>query len=159
MKRKGFIAEFKEFIMRGNVLDLAVGVIIGGAFQNIVSSLVEDIIMPLVRMATGGIDFKNWFISLNGHHYNTLADAAAAKAPTLNFGVFITSILQFLIMALVIFMLIKVLNKITATAKHINGIQEEATTKICPYCKFEIDIDATRCPHCTSVLDEAETEI
>ncbi len=161
MEKKGFIAEFKEFIMQGNVMDLAVGVIIGGAFQNIVSSLVADIIMPLITMVTGGVNFENWFISLNGHHYDTLAEAAAAKAPTLNFGVFITSILQFLIMALVIFMLIKTLNKISATANHVRGIEEEEedTTKICPYCKSEIDIEATRCPHCTSILEDTRAEV
>ncbi|MDY5021631.1 MAG: large conductance mechanosensitive channel protein MscL [Blautia sp.] len=153
---KGFIQEFKEFIMRGNVMDMAVGVIVGGAFQSIVNSLVNDVIMPVVTKITGGIDFKNWFISLDGSHYATLAQAQEAGAATLNYGVFITAVIQFLIMAFVIFMLVKGMNTL---AEKTSAKKEEApatpTTKKCPFCKSEIDIDATRCPHCTSVLEEA----
>lgn len=155
-KVKGIIQEFKTFIMRGNVMDMAVGVIIGGAFQSIVNSLVNDIIMPLVTKVTGGIDFKNWFISLNGIHYNTLAEAQEAKAATLNYGVFITAVLQFLIMAFVIFMFVKFMNRLAK--KMAPPAKEEAKaapkTKTCPYCKSSIAIDATRCPHCTSQLSE-----
>ncbi len=149
-KAKGFADEFRKFIMRGNVMDLAVGVIIGGAFQSIVNSLVNDIIMPVITLLTGGIDFTNWFISLDGSHYTTLAAAQEAGASTLNYGVFITAIINFLLMALVIFCLVKSLNKIAEKAKK----KEEAapTTKICPRCQSEINIKATRCPHCTSEL-------
>ena len=151
-KAKGFVGEFREFIMRGNVMDMAVGVIIGGAFQAIINSLVNDIIMPVITLLTGGIDFTNWFVALDGGKYATLAQAQEAGAATLNYGVFITAIINFLLMALVIFLLVKTLNKIAEKAKK----EEEAaapTTKICPHCMSEIDIKATRCPHCTSELN------
>ena len=111
------IKEFKEFISRGNVMDLAVGVIIGGAFQGIINSLVNDIIMPLVTLITGGIDFSNWFIALDGAKYETLAAAQEAGASTLNYGVFITAIINFLLMALVIFFIVKGMNKLAARNK------------------------------------------
>ncbi len=151
-KGKGFIGEFKAFIMRGNVMDLAVGVIIGGAFQAIVNSLVKDIVMPIITLLTGGIDFTNWFISLDGSKYSTLAAAQEAGAATLNYGVFITAVINFLLMALVIFLMVKALNKASEKTIKKNKVQEAAapTTKICPYCKSEISIEATRCPHCTS---------
>lgn len=136
----GFIKEFKEFIMRGNVMDMAVGVIIGGAFQSIVNSLVNDVIMPVITKITGGIDFKNWFISLDGGSYSTLADAQKAGAATLNYGVFITAVIQFLIMAFVIFSLVKTMNAIAA--KTTKPVEPTApTTKTYPYCKSEIAID------------------
>ena len=149
-KSKGFANEFREFIMRGNVLDLAVGVIIGGAFQSIINSLVNDIIMPVISVLTGGIDFTNWFVALDGSSYSTLAAAQEAGAATLNYGVFITAIINFLLMALVIFCLVKTLNGISERVKK----EEEAapTTKICPKCKSEINKDATKCPCCTSDL-------
>ncbi|WP_051198092.1 MULTISPECIES: large conductance mechanosensitive channel protein MscL [unclassified Butyrivibrio] len=150
-KGKGFANEFREFIMRGNVMDLAVGVIIGGAFQGIINSLVNDIIMPIISMLTGGIDFSNWFVSLDGSSYSTLAAAQEAGAATLNYGVFITAIINFLLMALVIFCIVKSLNKLSDRVKK---EEEEAapTTKICPHCKSEINIEATKCPCCTSDL-------
>ena len=153
-KTKGFAAEFKKFIMRGNVLDMAVGVIIGGAFQAIISSLVNDIIMPVITLITGGVDFTNWFVSLDGSSYATLAAAQEAGAATLNYGVFITAIINFLLMALVVFLIVKAMNK-AADKVSKKKEEEEApkTTKICPFCKSEIDKDATRCPHCTSQLD------
>lgn len=154
---KGFVNEFKTFVLRGNVLDLAVGVIIGAAFQGIVNSLVNDIIMPIISIVTGGIDFSEWFISLNGTKYATLADAQAAKAATLNYGVFLTAILNFLIMAFVIFMLVKFLNRLTGLTKRSKEeeeAEEKPTTKVCSFCCSEIDIKATRCPHCTSELKE-----
>lgn len=154
-KSKGFISEFKKFIMRGNVIDLAVGVIIGGAFQTIVNSLVSDIIMPIISLFTGGIDFSNWFIALDGEKYATLAEAQAAGASVLAFGNFISAVLNFLIMAFVIFCLIKVINSIAdKTKKKEEVVEEKPTTKICPYCKSEISIEATKCPHCTSDLSE-----
>ncbi len=148
-----FVEEFKTFIMRGNVVDLAVGVIIGGAFQKIVTSLVNDIVMPCISLITGGVNFKDWFISLNGTEYATLAEAQEAGAATLNYGVFITEVLNFLIMAFVIFCLVKTLNAIAdKTKKPVEEVAAEPTTKACPYCMSEIAIEATRCPHCTSEL-------
>ena len=150
-KGKGFAAEFREFIMRGNVMDMAVGVIIGGAFQKIISSLVDDIIMPIISMLTGGIDFNNMFVSLDGSSYATLEAAKEAGAATLNYGTFITVIINFILMALVIFCLVKSMNKIAARFEK-EEAEAPATTKICPRCKSEINIEATRCPHCTSEL-------
>lgn len=143
------LKEFKKFALRGNMLDLAVGVIIGGAFNSIVSSLVNDIIMPIISLFTGKIDFSNLFISLDGTHYTTLAAAQEAGAATLNYGNFISGVINFLIMAFVVFMIVKGVNRLNR--------KEEApaaapSTKICPYCKSEISIEATRCPHCTSQL-------
>lgn len=111
------LKEFKAFIARGNVMDLAVGVIIGAAFQAIINSLVNDIIMPVITLITGGIDFTNWFISLDGTHYKTLAEAQEAGAATLNYGVFITAVINFLLMALVIFFIVKAMNKLAEKAK------------------------------------------
>ena len=150
----GFIKEFKTFIMRGNVVDLAVGVIIGGAFQKIVTSLVNDIVMPCISLITGGVNFTDWFISLDGSTYETLQAAKDAGAATLNYGVFFTEVLNFLIMAFVIFCLIKTLNKLSeANKKPVEEVVVEPTTKVCPFCKSEIAIEATRCPHCTSELE------
>lgn len=154
-KTKGFFAEFKQFAMRGNVIDLAVGVIIGAAFQKIVSSLVDDIVMPLIGLLTGGIDFSNKFIVLDGGEYATVAEANAAGAAIVTYGTFIGAVINFIIMAFVIFLFIKLINKLGSLGK-----KEEApaapTTKICPYCKSEIAIDAVKCPHCISDLAETE---
>lgn len=155
-KGKKFIEEFKAFAMRGNVIDLAVGVIIGGAFQSIVKSLVGDIVMPVVGLITGGIDFNNWFVVLGEGEFATLEAAKAAGVATLNYGAFITNVLNFLIMAFVIFLLIKGINRISEIGKKKpeEPAPEAPTTKKCPYCMTEIDISASRCPHCTSVLEE-----
>ena len=156
-KKNGFVAEFREFIMRGNVLDLAVGVIIGGAFQAIVKSLVDDILMPVISLLTGGIDFNNWFIALGKGDFTTAADAAAAGVATLNYGTFIGAVINFLIMAFVIFLLVKSINNISDKFKKEEAPAQAApTTKVCPYCKSEIDISAVRCPHCTSELKDGE---
>lgn len=155
--KKGFIGEFKEFIMRGNVMDMAVGVIIGGAFSSIVGSLTNDVIMPVVTLITGGIDFTNWFIALDGSNYKTLAEAQEAGAATLNYGTFITAIINFLIIALVIFSVVKAMNKLAEKAKpKAEEAPAEPTTKKCPYCFSEIDINATKCPHCTSDIPAEE---
>ena len=122
---KNFMKEFREFISRGSVMDLAVGVIIGGAFQSIINSLVNDIIMPIITLITGGIDFSNWFIALDGSHYTTLAAAQAAGASTLNYGVFLTAIINFLLMALVIFAIIKAMNKFAAAAAAAAKLKKE----------------------------------
>ncbi|NBK97419.1 MAG: large conductance mechanosensitive channel protein MscL [Erysipelotrichia bacterium] len=151
---KNFINEFKAFVVRGNVLDLAVAVIIGGAFQKIISSMVNDMIMPIVTLCTGGIDFTNWFIALNGEHYATLAKAQEAGASTINYGVFLTEVISFIIMAFVIFLMVKTMNHLASLNK-----KEEVqvvSTKVCPYCKSEIDKGASRCPHCTSQLENKE---
>ena len=150
---KKIIEEFKIFIMRGNVLDLAIGVIIGGAFQKIVNSLVNDMIMPLISLITGGINFSNWFLALDNSSYTVLAEAQANGANTLNYGLFLTEVLNFLIMAFVIFMFVKTMNRIASKRKKVDIKEEAVKTKQCPYCKTEIDAQATRCPHCTSVLE------
>lgn len=149
---KKFLEEFKVFIMRGNVMDMAVGVIIGGAFQAIINSLVNDILMPVLGLITGGIDFSNCFIQLGGsERYTTLAAAQEANVATLAYGNFITALINFLIMAFIIFCIVKTLNTLD-NRRHPK--QEEApATKKCPYCQSEISIQATRCPHCTSVLE------
>ena len=151
-KGKGLAGEFREFIMRGNVLDMAVGVIIGGAFQKIISSLVDDIIMPVISLLTGGIDFNNMFVSLDGSDYATLEAAKEAGAATLNYGTFITVVINFILMALVIFFIVKFMNRLSSKLEK-EKAEAPATTKICPRCKSEINIEATRCPHCTSELD------
>jgi large conductance mechanosensitive channel len=157
-KEGGLRSEFKEFIMRGNVIDLAVGVIIGGAFQAIVGSLVNDIIMPVITLATKGMKFTDWFIALDGKDYATLEEAVEAGASTLNYGTFISAIINFFIMALVIFFIVKAINKASAKVKKpAEEVEEAPTTKICPFCKSEIALDATKCPHCTSdIPEEAE---
>ncbi len=144
------LKEFKKFVMRGNMIDLAVGVIIGGAFNGLVTSLVNDIFMPVISLFTGKIDFTNWFISLDGNAYETLAAAQEAGAATINYGSFISGVINFLVMAFVVFLVVKGINKLH------KDVPEETpvTTKTCPYCQSEIPLGATRCPHCTSVLEE-----
>lgn len=137
------LKEFKEFALKCNMIDLAVGVIIGGAFNSLVTSLVDNIIMPVISIFTGKIDFSNLFLSLDGKEYDTLAQAQKAGAATLNYGTFITGLLNFIIMAFVVFLLVKAMNKLRTH----NEVPQEATTKICPHCKSEIHIDADRCPH------------
>ena len=143
MKDKGIIAEFKKFIMRGNVMDMAVGVIVGGAFTSIVNSLNKDILSPLLAIF-GGIDFTHLTIVLG----------EGEEAPILAYGSFITAVINFLITSFVIFLLIKVINIINdkLTPKAPEEAPAAPTTKTCPYCKSTIAIDATRCPHCTSEL-------
>lgn len=145
------LKEFKEFISKGSVMDLAIGVIIGGAFSKIVSSLVDDIIMPLVGLLLGGADISNYFVTLDGGKYATLAEAQEAGAATLNYGVFLNRIIDFLIIAFVLFLIIKAINKARALTKKPEA-EAAPATKVCPYCKSTIDINATRCPNCTSEL-------
>lgn len=139
--------EFKTFAMKGNVIDLAVGVIIGGAFGKIVSSLVSDIIMPLVGLLLGKLDFTNLFVVLGDGSFKTLEEARKAGAVTLNYGLFINNILDFMIIAFAIFMVVKQINRIAIK-------KEEAVvnTKACKYCYSKIHINASKCPHCTSEL-------
>ena len=140
-------AEFKKFIMKGNVLDLAVAVIIGGAFGSIVTSLVNDIIMPPIGLLLGKINFKDLFINLSGTEYPSLAAAKEASAATINYGNFIHLIINFLIVAFVIFLIVRAANKMKKPEA-----PAEVTTKDCPYCLTAIPIKSTRCPHCTSQL-------
>ncbi len=140
------LEEFKKFALRGNVIDLAVGVIIGTAFGKIVSSLVSDIIMPPLGLLLGKVDFSNLFISLSGQKYASLADAQAAGAATLNYGLFINNVINFIILAFVIFLMIRAINRLTVKKEQV----EEVTTRECPYCLSSISKKATRCPQCTS---------
>ena len=140
--------DFKKFAMRGNVMDMAVGVIIGGAFGKIVTSVVNDVVMPPIGMILGKVDFSNLFISLNGQEYSTLDAAKKAGAPVLAYGSFINSVLDFLILAFIIFMMGRQINKLTPEPA------PKPEPRLCPYCKSEIADDATRCPHCTSQLGE-----
>lgn len=143
---KKFVNEFKEFISRGNVMDLAVGMIIGSAFTALVTSLVNSIFMPLISLITGGIDFKDWNIPLT----------SGSEPPTLALGDFLSAILNFLIVAFCIFMVVKAFNKFHDMSFLKKKSEEAAapSVKICPFCKSEIAVDATRCPHCTSVLEK-----
>lgn len=144
--------EFKEFAIKGNVVDLAVGVIIGGAFGKIVTSMVNDIIMPLVSLLLGKRDFQNLFITLGAGNFNTPADAKAAGVATLNYGLFLNNVMDFLIIAFSIFIVVKQINRFSR--KKDQPKPESKKTKTCKYCFSEIHIDATRCPHCTSEVTE-----
>lgn len=141
------LKEFKEFVMRGNVLDLAVAVIIGGAFGKIVTSFVNDVLMPPIGLLLGGVDFADLFITLNGQAYASLADAQAAGAPTINYGVFLNTIIDFLIVAFVIFLIVRAANRAKKPAPVAAPV-----TKECPHCFTTIPLKATRCPNCTSQL-------
>lgn len=142
--------EFKEFAMRGNVVDMAVGIIIGAAFGRIISSLVSDVIMPPLGLLLGKVDFSNLFFSISGQPYPTLAAARAAGAATINYGLFLNTILDFLIVAFVIFLLIRQINRWSKPKA-----APAPTTKECPFCYSAIPIKATRCPNCTSELKAA----
>jgi len=141
------LKEFKTFIMRGNVVDLAIGVIIGGAFGGIVTSLVNDVIMPPIGLLLGKVDFAKLYVSLDGNTYESLAAAKEIGAPTLNYGAFINTIINFLILGFVIFLLVKAINKMQKPAP-----AADPTTKACVFCATEIPLAAKRCPHCTSEL-------
>ena len=143
------LSEFKKFIIRGNVLDLAIGVIIGGAFGKIVASLVADVLMPVVGLAAGKIDFSGLFVSLNGLHYANLAEAKAAKAPTLNYGLFLNTVIEFLIISFVIFIIVKQVNRFMPAPP---PAPAAPATKECPQCCMTIPAGAKKCPECTSIL-------
>ena len=141
------LKEFREFAMKGNVLDMAIGVIIGGAFGKIVTSLVSDVLMPPLGLVLGKVDFSSLFLNLSGTPQPSLAAAKAAGAPTVNYGVFLQTVLDFIIIAFVIFMLVKQVNRLKTPAAP--GAQ---TTKDCPLCLSTIPIKATKCAHCTSAV-------
>jgi large conductance mechanosensitive channel len=144
--------EFREFAMRGNVVDLAVGIIIGAAFGKIITSLVNDMIMPPIGLVLGRVDFSNLFINLSGRSYASLAEAKAAGAPTINYGVFLNNVIDFVIVAFAIFLLVRFINRLSRQPQ---PAPAAPTTKECPFCVSSIPIKATRCPQCTSILQAA----
>jgi large conductance mechanosensitive channel len=140
------LKEFRDFAMRGNVVDLAIGIIIGAAFGKIVTSLVNDMLMPPLGVILGKVDFSNLFINLSSAHYDSVAAAKAAGAATINYGAFINNIIDFIIVAFAVFLLVKQMNRL------LPKVEAPAATKECPYCTSTIGAAATRCPHCTSQL-------
>jgi large conductance mechanosensitive channel len=144
--------EFKEFAMRGNVMDMAVGIIIGGAFNTIVKSLIDDVLMPPLGLLLNRVNFTDLFINLSGETYASLADAQAAGAATINYGIFINNVLSFIVVTLVMFLLVRQMNEMRRK-QEIPEPSPEPTTKECPYCFTQIAIKATRCPNCTSQLE------
>lgn len=139
------LKEFKKFALRGNMIDLAVGIIIGGAFNSIVNSLVNDIVMPLLGVFTKNINFSDWFIALDGVDYGSLAKAEEEGAAVVKYGLFLSNILNFIIMAFVVFMIVRWINKLRKPEA-----PAAPTTKKCPYCFSDIHLDATKCSHCTA---------
>jgi large conductance mechanosensitive channel len=139
--------EFKEFAMRGNVIDLAVGIIVGAAFGRIITSLVADILMPPLGLILGKVDFASLFLNISGHSYATLAEAKAAGAATINYGIFLNTVIDFLIVALAIFVMIRQINRLSKPAA-----APAVATKECPFCCSPIPLRARRCPDCTSEL-------
>jgi len=144
------LKEFKEFAMRGNVIDLAIGVIIGGAFGKITTSLVNDVIMPPIGLLLGKVDFTNLYINLSSEKYASLAQAKEAGAVTINYGLFINTVIDFLIIAFVVFLLVRQVNKLQKP----DAVPTPPSQKECPFCFSDIPVKATRCPHCTSQLEE-----
>lgn len=154
-KNRETISDFKKFAFSGNIIDMTVGVVIGTGFKSIVTSFTNDIVMPLISLLTKRIDFTNLFISLDGKHYETLELAKAAGASTINYGVLITTFIDFLITAICIYIVIKQITKF----KENKTEKPKPTTKKCDFCKTEINIEATRCPHCTSILERKKEEV
>jgi large conductance mechanosensitive channel len=144
--------EFKEFALRGNVIDMSIGIIIGAAFGAIVTSFVNDILMPPIGRLLGNVDFSNLFINLSGQPYATLEEAQAAGAATINYGLFINTVLDFIIVAFVVFLFVRQVNRMKRERE---APPEEPATRECPYCLSTIPLKATRCPHCTSELEAA----
>lgn len=145
------LKEFREFAMRGNVLDMAIGIIIGTAFGKIITSLVNDILMPPIGVLLGKMDFASLFVSISSQHYQRLADAKAAGAATINYGLFLNTIIDFVVVAFIIFLLIRQVNRFKKKEEPAVPV-----TKDCPYCLSAVPVKATRCPHCTSELKPAE---
>ena len=148
---KKFLEEFKAFAMRGNVVDMAIGVVIGGAFGSITTSLVNDIFMPLLGVITGGINFGGLFYALDGQKYASIEAAKEAGVGTLNYGAFIQYVINFILIAFCMFLVVRLMNKLK---KPEPAPAPAKPPRICPFCKSEIAEDATRCPHCTSMLDK-----
>jgi large conductance mechanosensitive channel len=143
------IKEFKDFAVRGNVIDMTVGVVVGGAFGKIITSLVNDILMPPIGLLLGKVDFVNLFVDLSGQGYTSLEEAKAAGVATLNYGAFLNTVMDFVIVSLVIFLCIRLINRLH---RHEPAPAPEPNTKACPYCLTDIPLKATRCPNCTSQL-------
>lgn len=144
--------QFRTFVARGNVMDLAVGIVIGAAFTSVVNSFVNDVLMPPIGVVTGGVDFANLFIDLSGEGYATLAEAQEAGAATINYGLFLNSLVSFLIVCFAVFLLLRSYNHLREREK---SAPAAPTDQVCPFCRFSIPIGATRCAHCTSTLAEA----
>ena len=151
---ESFIKEFKEFAIKGSVIDMAVGIIIGGAFSPIVNSLVKDIIMPPIGFILGKVDFSNLYLSITPSvkKYQTLAEANEAGLVTINYGLFINTLISFLIVSFAVFLLVKIINKLKAEKKEETCVALEVVTKECPFCYSTINNRAKRCPYCTSEL-------
>jgi len=145
------LGEFRKFLLRGNVMDLAVGIVIGAAFTTVVTSFVNDLLMPPIGLALGGRNFNDLFVSLNGVAYPSLAAAKAAGAPTLNYGVFFNAILNFVIVGFAVFLLVRAVNRMTAPPA------AAPATRECPYCTAAISVRAVRCPQCTSEVTAARS--
>lgn len=143
--------EFKEFAFKGNVVDMAVGVMVGAAFSSIINSLVNDIFMPVISLMTGSVNFTDWFIALDGNAYPTLAAAREAGAACFAYGNFITALISFFLIAFCVFLVVKAINKLRSLKE--KPAAPVAEPRKCPYCMQEIDEKATRCPHCTSILE------
>lgn len=152
----GIWKEFKEFAFKGNVIDLAVGVMIGGAFGKIVTSAVNDLFMPVISLLTGNLDYSQLFIAMDGKQYADLQAAQAAKAATLNYGSFITAVVDFLLIALCIFLFVKLVNRLRRMGRKEEAAAPAKPARKCPYCLSEIADEATRCPFCTSILEEKQ---
>ena len=146
-KKGGMLGEFREFAMHGSMLDMAVGIIVGAAFGRVVSSFVSDILMPPIGLISGHSDFSNKFVNLSGHAYATLAEAKAAGAATINYGIFLNAASDFVIVAFVVFLLIRQVNRLKSAET-----APIVATKECPFCFSAVAVKATRCPHCTSSL-------
>ncbi len=146
------LSEFRKFVARGNVLDMAVGIIIGAAFTTVVKSLVDDIIMPPIGRLTGGVDFANLYINLSGGSYASLAEAKDAGAATINYGLFLNNTISFLIVAFAVFMLVRNYNRFMERGEKEEAPGPQPEARLCPQCRFEIPPEATRCGHCTTQL-------
>ena len=151
-KSGGFLAEFKKFALRGNVMDLAVGLMLGASFNGIVQSLVNDVVMPPIGLLLGRVDFSSLFVDLSGGEYESLAQAKEAGAATINYGVFLNAVINFLIVAFVVFLIVRQVNRLRAKEEP----KAAPATKECPFCLTQIPPKATRCPACTSQMPEAE---
>jgi large conductance mechanosensitive channel len=151
---KKLLKEFRDFAIQGDAMSMAVGIMIGGAFSKIVSSVVNDLFMPIIGRITGGVDFSDLFIALDGNRYTTLAQATEAGAPTFAYGNFITTVIDFILLALCVFLFVKGINALKAKTMKPASAAPAPKPRLCPYCFGEVHEGATRCPHCTSVLEK-----